>query len=205
MDTTKRMTLTDLAMLLSWDIAVNRGFSWDCIRACLLMIEVRCEQYGYHQYCHGRLPRVAWYLIRFLGSILQWFLCRANIPGTVTIGRGLRLPHPQNIIIAGYAVIGEFCTIYQNVSIVWNGFKPTRPRTPAIGDRVLFGTGCILIGDIVIGNDVLLGAGSVVSRSIDSGHRVISQPPQITPRPPSAQAAIPGSPRHLHDPYSIWR
>ena len=132
-------------------------------------------------------------------------MCQAIIPGTIVIGRGLRLPHPQNIVITGSSEIGEFCTIYQNVTIAWNGFKPRRPLAPKIGDRVLLGTGCIVVGDYIIGSDVLIGAGAVVTRNIPDHSRVTSQAPNVITRSDSESAAIPGSMRHLEDPYSIWR
>ena len=200
------MTLSELFSLIRWDLRVNRGLRWDDLRAKLLLIEVRFEQYLYRKVGHRSVVlRAIWYLCRFLGSIFQWGLCNSNIPGTTTIGPGLRLPHPQNIIIAGFADIGQFCTIYQNVSIVWNGFEPTVPLRPKIGDQVLFGTGAIVIGDISIGSYVLIGAGAVVSTSIPDCTRVTIDKPRLTSRGPSPEAAEPGSERHLRDPYSIWR
>ena len=200
------MTISELLELIRWDMRANPAGSFDRIRAKLLLIEIRVEQYIYRKVGHRCLPlRLFWYLSRFLGSVSQWLLCNSNIPGTTTIGRGLRLPHPQNIVIAGFADIGEFCTIYQNVSIAWNGFEPTVPLRPKIGSQVLIGAGAIIIGDISIGSYVLVGAGAVVSESVPDYHRVTNPRPHVSPRHPSAQAADPGSERHMQEPYSIWR
>ena len=199
------MTLPQLLTLIAWDMRINRGFSFDSIRAKLLLVEIRLEQYIYRK-CRARaIPMIIWYVCRLLGSIFQWMLCNSNIPGTITIGRGLRLPHPQNIILAGFADIGEFCTIYHNVSIAWNGFKRTVPLSPKIGNCVLIGAGAILVGDITVGSDVLIGAGVVVAQSVPDHSRVTSARPTIASRSPSAEAAEPGSERHISDPYSIWR
>jgi serine O-acetyltransferase len=201
------MTFSQMRDLIRWDLRVNRGLSFDAVRAKLLLIELRLEQYVYGktQGNHGVFPTLLWVLCRFCGSVFQWLLSNSNIPGSATIGRGLRLPHPQNIIIAGYADIGEFCTIYHNVSIAWNGFRPTAPHSPKIGGRVLIGTGAILIGDIAIGDDVLIGAGAVVARSIPAHSRVTGGRPEVTTRYPSSQASEPGSASHIQDPYSLWR
>lgn len=199
------MSVHQLFDLIAWDVRINAGLSLDSIRATLLLIEVRLEQYVYRACKNHQAARLFWYGFRFLGSIFQWLLCNSNIPGTITIGRGLRLPHPQNIILAGYADIGEFCTIYHNVSIAWNGFKRVVPGSPKIGSQVLIGAGAILVGDITIGSDVLIGAGAVVTRSVPEHSRVTSGRPEVTPRSPSEDAAEPGSPRHIRDPYSIWR
>lgn len=201
------MSFSELWYLISWDIRVNRGLRFDNIRAILLLLEVRLEQYMYRK-AHGHtnvLWMACWAVCRLLGSIYQWLLCDSNIPGSTTIGRGLRLPHPQNIIIAYLAEIGEFCTLYHDVSVVWDGFVPTVPSSPKIGSRVLIGTGVIIIGEVTIGSDVLIGAGTVVTKSVPDCSRVTGARPDVSPRSPSADAAEPGSERHLRDPYSIWR
>jgi serine O-acetyltransferase len=200
------VSLGELFYLLGWDLRINRSWSLDSLRAKLLLIELRLEQYVYRKFYHDSNPtKLLWYLYRFCGSVFQWALCNSNIPGSVTIGRGLRLPHPQNIIIAGYADIGEFCTIYHNVSIVWNGFEPTRPHAPKIGDQVLIGAGAIILGDITIGSDVLVGAGALVTESVPDHSRVTNIPSAIQSRHSTDAAAEPGSERHTRDPYSIWR
>ena len=200
------MSLSEMFYLIGWDMRVNRGFSFDHIRAMLLLLEVRLEQYIYRKTHRGSTRRLMplWYISRFLGSLFQWFLCNSNIPGSVTIGAGLRLPHPQNLIIARFADIGEFCTIYQDVGMVWNSFKPAKPSSPKIGTRVLIGSSVLIVGDITIGDDVLIGAGALVPKSIPSCSRVTNQPAKIVSRPRSAKVAEPGSQRHLRDPYSIW-
>ena len=202
-----RMCLSDLFYLIGWDLRVNRGWSLDHFRAKLLLVEVRLEQYLYHRLnLSTAVGRALWGICRFLGSIYQWLLCNSNIPGSVTIGRGLRLPHPQNLVIAYHADIGEFCTIYHDVSIVWNGFIKATPGRPQIGTRVLIGTKALIIGDVTIGDDVLIGAGAIVPKSIPSGSRAVNSPAQVTPRPPSDQRPEAGSEEHLsRGPYSIWR
>ena len=81
----------------------------------------------------------------------------------------------------GNSDIGEFCTIYHNVSISWNGFIPIKPHSPKIGDKVLIGNNSIIIGDVTIGSDVLIGAGTVVYRSVPYYSRVTSAHLEVTP------------------------
>jgi serine O-acetyltransferase len=201
------MTFAQMCNLILWDLRVNRGFSLDSLRARLLVIELRLEQYVYRKThpSSGPAKALLWSLARGWGSMFQWFVGNVNIPGSVDIGRGLRLPHPNNIVIAAYAEIGEFCTIYHNVSVAWNGFEPVAPLSPKIGDRVLVGCGAIIIGNISVGSEVLVGAGAIVSRPVPDYARVTAVAPTVTPRHPSHSGAEPGSERHLKDPYSIWR
>lgn len=200
------MNRNELFDLIRWDFQVNRGWSIDHFRARLLLWEIRIEQYLYQKL--NRIPGIGgplWLLVRFLGSLYQLLLCSSNIPGTVKIGRGLRLPHPQNIVIAFHSEIGEFCTVYHEVSIVWNGFIKPIPNRPKIGDRVLIGTRALIVGDVVIGDDVLIGAGAIVPKSVPSQSRVTSKPAKILPRPLPEGRPEGGSAEFLRDPYSIWR
>lgn len=200
------MNRDELFDLIRWDFQVNRGWSIDHLRARLLLLEIRIEQYLYQKL--NQIPGVGsvlWLLVRFWGSVYQLLLCASNIPGTVKIGRGLRLPHPQNIVIAFHSEIGEFCTIYHEVSIVWNGFIKPIPTRPKIGDRVLIGTRALIVGDVVIGDDVLIGAGAIVPKSVPSQSRVTSAPAKIQPRPLPEERTEGGSEEFLRDPYSIWR
>jgi serine acetyltransferase len=201
------MTLSELLSLISWDLRVNRGWSLDSLRAKLLLVEVRLEQYAYRKLRPpaGRWRQMGWYLCRFPGSLFQWFLCNTNIPGSVTIGRGLRLPHPQNIIITAFAELGEFCMLYHNVTIARNSMKLTSSVSPKIGNKVLIGTGAVILGEIVIGSDVLIGAGAVVTQDVPDRSRITNAPSVIAQRTLSREVAEPGSERHLDDPYSLWR
>lgn len=201
------MRILELVELIRWDLRVNRGASWDHLRAMILLIEIRLEQFIHRWAAQhpGKAKKLAWTFVRGIGSLFQWFLCHSTIPGTIRIGRGLRLPHPQNIVLVYTAEIGEFCTIYHNVSVAWNGFLPAKPASPSIGDQVLIGTGAIIIGDVEIGSDVLVGAGTVVARSIPDHSRVVNASPLIATRTATGAAAQPASEPHLKDPYSLWR
>jgi serine acetyltransferase len=202
----KPFSFPDMLHHLAWDLRVNRGPRWDNLRAMLLLLEFRVEEYLYRKIgMPGHPLRLAWYACRFAGSVYQWLLCSSNLPGTATIGPGLRLPHPQGIIVAGTAELGAFCTVYQGVSIAWNGFHPTVPGLPRMGDGVLLGAGAIVLGEVTIGSYVLVGAGTTVTRSVPAYARVTGPPPIVVPRTPSAAAAVPGSEQHLCDPYSLWR
>lgn len=95
-------------------------------------------------------------------------------PDTVIKG-DLSLPHGlHGIFISRYAVVGENCRIYQNVTI-----GEVDRKAPVIGDNCLIGAGAVIIGDIKIGNHVNIGAGTVVSTDIPDGVTVVSQPVRI--------------------------
>jgi serine acetyltransferase len=206
-DQKNRMKFSELIDLIRWDMRVNWDLGFDHVRAILLMIEVRWEQFVYRwsdAHPNG-ITRLIWYMTRFFGSVFQWALCNSQIPGSIFIGRGLRLPHPQNLIFRYHAEIGEFCTIYHNVSIIWNGFVEPVERSPKIGDQVLIGANAIVIGDIVIGDGSLIGAGALVTKDMPPDSRAVSPQAVISPRRRSPVEVEIGSDEHMADPYTIWR
>lgn len=48
-------------------------------------------------------------------------------------------------------------------------------RHPTIGDRVVIGAGAKILGDIVIGDDVLVGANSVVTKPVPRNHTAVGE------------------------------
>ena len=88
-----------------------------------------------------------------------------SIPYNTHVGPGLYIGHYGCIVVNDSVVIGKDCNINHGVTI---GLKygGKSPGVPAIGDRVYLGPGCKVIGGISIGNDVAIGANSVVVDSV---------------------------------------
>ena len=80
------------------------------------------------------------------------------------IGYGLRVPHPIGIVFGGGSIIGNDFTIYQNVTI---GNK--RDYYPKINDNVTIYCNSVVVGKIVVENNVIIGALSFVDKSLDMG------------------------------------
>lgn len=95
------------------------------------------------------------------------------------IGIGLRIFHGYGVVIHRDAKIGRNCTLRQGVTIGNKGVSAAAGACPVIGDNVEFGAGAVVVGGIKIGNDVLVGANTVISRDIPD--RVIASvaPPMI--------------------------
>lgn len=115
-----------------------------------------------------RLRRRGW---RFLARLLNsWSFrsCHAEISSTARIAGGLRLPHPQGVIIGSHVAIGRMVTIGQNVTIGGNfGRRDVNDRAmPRIGDEVIICAGSVVGGPIDIGARTIIGANSVVTRSL---------------------------------------
>lgn len=76
------------------------------------------------------------------------------------IGKGLYLHYGP--IYIGPTKIGEYCN-FAMMSLIGFGGRDERWGIPVIGDRVFFGPGAIATGKIKIGNNVAVGANSVVN------------------------------------------
>ena len=104
---------------------------------------------------------------------------RGGYIGNSAVIRGVpSLPHGlHGIYISRYAVVGEGCRIYQNVTI-----GEVEHRAPEIGDNCLIGAGAVLVGGIKIGSNVKIGAGTVLSTDVPDNCTDVSQPPRIIAR-----------------------
>ncbi|MER2295049.1 MAG: serine acetyltransferase [Desemzia incerta] len=75
-----------------------------------------------------------------------------------------KLPHGLNgIIVHPRAKIGKNCTIHQQVTI---GNAVEGGEAPIIGDNCYIGAGAKIIGEIIIGSNVTVGANAVVTKDI---------------------------------------
>lgn len=75
------------------------------------------------------------------------------------------LVHSWGCVFNSHSRIGEYCTIHSCVCI-----GSTEKGIPKIGNNVTIGANVVIIGETIIGDNVDIGAGSVVSRSVqDNG------------------------------------
>jgi serine O-acetyltransferase len=88
-----------------------------------------------------------------------------SIPASVKIGHSFYIGHFGGIIINANAVIGNNCNISQGITIGVSGVE-SRRGVPVIGDHVYIGANAIVAGKITIGNNVLIGACSLVNADV---------------------------------------
>ena len=87
-----------------------------------------------------------------------------------TIGPGLCLPHYGTIVITNNASIGKNCRIHPGVGV------GTYHGAPTIGDNVYIGPGAKLFEDLKIGDNVSIGANSVVTKSFENNVSIAVTP-----------------------------
>ena len=126
---------------------------------------IRCMRYlQYYDYARKKNP---FFYIPFL---IKRNLFRKeaiklgfSIHWTTQIGKGFSLPHYGSIVINPSAIIGENFKCHVGVNI---GATNGDGRAPIIGNNVYAGPGVKIIGGITIADNVVLGAGAVVIKSI---------------------------------------
>lgn len=105
-------------------------------------------------------------LNRLFGDYPLFILNASRMP----LGGGLYMDHPHGTHLNAKR-IGNNLKIKHNVTIGNN-----HGGVPSIGDDVFIGCGACVLGDINIGNNVMIGANSVVVKSVPDNAVVIGNP-----------------------------
>lgn len=95
------------------------------------------------------------------------------------IGAGLYLGHWGALVINPKAKIGKNCNIAQGVTIA-QANRGRNEGVPEIGDEVWIGPNAVLVGNIRIGNNVLIAPNAYVNFNVPSNSVVVGNPAQIT-------------------------
>lgn len=98
-----------------------------------------------------------------------------EISYSTQIGKGLYLGHAYNITINPESVIGENCNIHKGVTIGREN-RGSRMGTPIIGNKVWIGINATIVGNITVGDDVLIAPNSYVNCDIPSHSVVFGNP-----------------------------
>ena len=115
---------------------------------------------------------------------VEWVL-GIEIPYKLTIGKGLALHHGQSLVINDKTNIGKNCRIRHNTTI---GNKQNKDGTysgcPVLGNNVDMGANVCIIGEITIGDNVKIGAGTVVVKDIPANSIAVGNPARFFPASP---------------------
>lgn len=123
-----------------------------------------------------RLTHVLWkakfrVLSRIISNVVRFFTGIEIHPGA-TIGRRFFIDHGTGVVIGETAIIGDDVMIYHTVTLGGKTLEHVK-RHPTVGNRVVIGAGAKLIGDINIGDDVTIGANTVVTKDVPAGSVVV--------------------------------
>ena len=108
-------------------------------------------------------------------DLLVHALWGIEISRRASIGGGLYLAHAGGIVVAAGTVIGTNCNLSHDVTIGLAGHGE-KCGVPAIGDDVYIAPGAKLFGRIRVGDNVKIGANTVIHRDVPSNAVVALDP-----------------------------
>ncbi|MES2661856.1 MAG: serine O-acetyltransferase [Pseudomonadota bacterium] len=154
-----------------------------------------CDQYstpflflkGFHAMQTYRVAHWLWKqnrrpLARFLQSRSSSVFTVDIHPGAV-IGSGILLDHAHGLVIGETAVVEDDVSILHGVTLGGTG-KETGDRHPKIRRGVLLSTGATVLGNVEVGEDARVAAGSVVLEPVPAHVTVAGIPAHIVSSKP---------------------
>ena len=163
----------DIRTILDKDPAARNGFE-------VLLCYPGVWSLIFHKPAHWFYKHNLKLIARVISQISRWFTGIEIHPGA-QIGKRCFIDHGMAVIIGETTEIGDDVTIYQGVTLGGTG-KDTGKRHPTIGDRVVISSGAKVLGPFKVGNDVKIGAGSVVLKEIPDGCTVVGIPGTVLRR-----------------------
>ena len=147
---------------------------------------------------HG-LWRAGFYLSARLVSQIARFFTGVDIHPGALLGRRLFIDHATGVVIGETAIVGSDVTIYQGVTLGGTG-KGHGKRHPTVCDGVFIGNNANVLGNITIGENSRVGAGSVVLSDVPPNSTVVGVPAHIVYR--NGERVLITDPHDVKDPLS---
>ncbi|MCU1234526.1 MAG: serine O-acetyltransferase, partial [Candidatus Solibacter sp.] len=130
-----------------------------------------------HRVSH-KLYKWGWPLLPRVLSQFSRFFTGIEIHPGATIGRRFFIDHGSGVVIGETTEIGDDVLVYQGVTLGGTGNEKGK-RHPTIGNSVVIGTGAKVLGNIRIGDNVKVGAGSVVVHPVPDNSTVVGIPGRV--------------------------
>ena len=152
---------------------------------------------------YHRIAHRLWVMkLRLLARLLSQFarlLTGVDIHPGALLGRRLFIDHATGVVIGETAIVGSDVTLYQGVTLGGTG-KGQGKRHPTLCDGVFVGNNANVLGNITIGQNSRVGAGSVVLTDVPPNSTVVGVPAHIVYR--NGQRVLLTDPHDIKDPLS---
>jgi serine O-acetyltransferase len=135
---------------------------------------------------------------RWLSQVAR-LLTGIEIHPGAKLGRRLFIDHGMGVVIGETAIVGDDVTLFQGVTLGGTG-KEHGKRHPTIEDNVVVGGGAKILGNITVGRNCRIGAGSVVLRNVPEHSTVVGVPGHIIFR--EGKRVVITDPKQIADPLS---
>jgi serine O-acetyltransferase len=135
---------------------------------------------------------------RWLSQVAR-LLTGIEIHPGAKVGRRLFIDHGMGVVIGETTIVGDDVTLYQGVTLGGTG-KEHGKRHPTLEDNVVIGSGAKILGNIIVGKNCRIGAGSVVLRNVPENSTVVGVPGHIIFR--EGKRVVITDPKQINDPLS---
>jgi len=135
---------------------------------------------------------------RILSQVGRFFTGVDIHPGAL-LGRRLFIDHATGVVIGETAIVGSDVTIYQGVTLGGTG-KGHGKRHPTVCDGVFIGNNANVLGNVTVGENSRVGAGSVVLSDVPPNSTVVGVPAHIVYH--NGQRVLITDPHEIKDPLS---
>jgi serine O-acetyltransferase len=166
-------------------------------------LEVMLLYSGLHALWWYRIHHWFWrhgwlFVARALSQFARWLTGIEIHPGA-KIGRRFFIDHGMGVVIGETAEVGDDVTLYQGVTLGGTTLSKGK-RHPTIRNGVVIGGGAKVLGNIVVGENCRIGAGSVVLRDVPDNSTVVGVPGHIIFR--NGMRVVITDPKQINDPLS---
>ncbi len=168
-----QILLTDFRIIFERDPAARNWLEVLCCYPGLHALFLHRVAHWLHLRKVSFFPRLISHLARFFTGV--------EIHPGATIGQGVFIDHGMGVVIGETAIVGDYCLIYQGVTLGGTG-KESGKRHPTLGENVVVGAGAKVLGNVQLGNHVRVGAGSIVLRDVPDCCTVVGVPGRILRR-----------------------
>lgn len=131
----------------------------------------------FHRIAHTLYLWKCPFIPRFLCELSRWLSGIEIHPGAV-IGKNVVIDHGLGVVIGETAVVGDEVLIYHGVTLGATHFSQGK-RHPTIEKGAILGSGCKILGNIVVGENARVGANSVVLSSVAKDTSVAGIPAHL--------------------------
>ncbi|QEM11995.1 serine acetyltransferase [Mucilaginibacter rubeus] len=157
---------------LKKDIKANKGNRKGQFVVCFYRIS------SMYYFSEKKWVRILSYPVgKFYNWIFIWII-GIELPINTKVGAGLQIWHGSGLVVNFESVIGENVLLRQSTTI---GNKYYGSKCPRIGNNVDIGAHCVIIGDVEVGDNSVIGAGTIVTKSIPANSVAYGNPVKIKP------------------------
>lgn len=119
----------------------------------------------WHRAAHWFYGRRMYFAARLISQAARFFTQIEIHPGA-KLGRGVLIDHGCGVVIGETTVVGDFCTIYQGVTLGGVGNQKGK-RHPTLGNHVTVGAGAKILGAFEVGDYCTIAANAVLLKPLE--------------------------------------